>query len=127
MSWLTDLLAEFPALSVAKERLALVEDRLRDAEQKNEELSEENAELKRQLAGFQKTNQFIEIRGVLWKEFDGVVDAIAYCPVCKLAMSEFPPRSDEMLICSKCNFRAPFLPSEADSIAKKIETDLLLL
>jgi hypothetical protein len=125
MGWLGDLLKEYPALSVAKERLALVEERLRLMEAENKKLATENAELKSKLSIHEKASEFIEYKGVLWKEFDGVVDSISYCPDCKLAMSAFPPGSDEMLACSKCNFTAPFPPSQVGPTAKALEIELL--
>lgn len=125
MGWLTDLLKEYPALSVAKERLALFEDRLRIFEAENQELKAENARLKQELSAHQTSSNFIEHTGVLWKQFNGEVEPLPYCPECKLAMSAFPPKSDEMLTCSKCNFTAPFPPSQVDTLAKKLEVDLL--
>lgn len=125
MSLLADLLKEFPALAVAKERLALIEDRLRVAESENEILKAVNAELKIRIAAYEKADPFYEHKGVLWKVFDGVADTIAYCPECKLAMSAFPPGDDEMLICSKCGFTAPFPPSQIGAIAKDLEIALL--
>jgi hypothetical protein len=107
MGWLADLLKEYPALSVAKERLALVEERLRLVESENNKLKAENAELKKRIPILEKASQFIEYKGVLWKQLNGTIDSISYCPECKLAMSAFPPGSDEMLICSKCNFTKP--------------------
>lgn len=133
MGLITDLLKEFPALSVAKERLALIEERLKGAETENKKLKEEIAELKSErdslkekLSLLETENKFIEFKGVLWKVFSGEVDSLAYCPSCKLAMSEFPPACDEMLICSKCNFTAPFKPSKTKSLAKKLEHELLM-
>ncbi len=120
MGWLTDLLKDFPALSVAKERLSLIEEKLKIAEEENLKLRKENELLKSRATQNEKRNQFIEFNGVLWKKFDGKVEAISYCPECELAMSAFPPGSDEMLICSKCNFAAPFNPSEVKIIANKI-------
>lgn len=125
MGWLSDLLKEFPALSVAKERLALVEERLRNIENENKKLISENADLKKQIAAYAKADPFIEYKGVLWIQFNGEVDAISYCPECKLAMSAFPPGSDEMLVCSRCNFTAPFPPSQVEAIAKKLEVELV--
>ena len=132
MGLVTDLLKEFPALSVAKERLALIEERLKGSEAENKKLREEIAGLKRErdslkekLSLLETENKFFEFKGVLWKVFSGKVDSLAYCPSCKLAMSAFPPSSDEMLICSKCNFTAPFKPGETESLAKKLEHELL--
>jgi len=134
MGWLSDLLKEYPALSVARERLALIEDRLKAADEENKKLRTEVAELqsecavlKKQAVSHENAKQFIEFKGVLWKQFDESVDPLPYCPECKLAMSAFPPESDEMLICSKCNFTAPFPPSQIEAMAQKLETALLLV
>ena len=45
MSWLTDLLKDYPALSVAKERLALAEERFRHTEEENKRLKQRLGEL----------------------------------------------------------------------------------
>jgi len=64
---------------------------------------------------------FVERHGVLWKrESSGRYEDLTYCPSCKLAMIEFPPGSNEMLLCSKCNFVAPFRPNELKSILSKL-------
>jgi len=57
-------------------------------------------------------NPFINAQGVLWHRTSSGVEDIAYCPTCRLAMSVFPPGSDEMVACSKCNYIAPFRPSQ---------------
>ena len=46
MGWLTDLLKEYPALAIAKERLALVEERFKSTEAKNQALTEETDKLR---------------------------------------------------------------------------------
>ena len=133
MGWLTDLLKDYPALSVAKERLALMEERLKHAEARSSVLQQENESLRAELTELKKRvpsdlgkNPFFEYSGVLWKESrDGLIDPLAYCPVCKLAMSTFPPRSNDSLICTKCNFAAPFAPSEVKDKALKLEVELL--
>lgn len=133
MGWLSDLIKEYPALSVARERLALVADRLKMAEDENkklkaeiESLRAERNELAKRAAAQEKREHFVEFKGVLWKQNDGSVDPLPYCPTCKLAMSAFPPGSDDNLICSVCNFTAPFPPSQIAAMAKKLETELLL-
>jgi predicted transcriptional regulator len=45
MGWLSDLLKEYPALSVAKERLALAEERFKHIEEENSKLKARVAEL----------------------------------------------------------------------------------
>lgn len=46
MGWLADILKEFPAVSVARERLALVEQKHKDLEKKYNEACEETKRLK---------------------------------------------------------------------------------
>lgn len=46
MGWVSDLLKEYPALSVAKERLALAEARFQELERKHAQLLAENGRLK---------------------------------------------------------------------------------
>ncbi len=127
MGWLNDLLKQYPALSVAKERLALIEEKLKATDAENKKLREENNILRQKVNALRKESQFIEFKGVLWKKSGESIDPLSYCPDCKLAMSEFPPDSDEMLTCSKCNFTAPFKPSQVETLAKKLDTELLLL
>ena len=134
MSWLTDILKEYPALAVARERLALIEERLQVAEQQNErltrELQETRAErdaLKLQINKRNQSLRLLQHRGVCWEVCEGEVEALPYCPECHLAMHEFPPRSDETLVCSKCSYVAPFLPSEIEKVAKSLEARLLSL
>lgn len=63
---------------------------------------------------------FFMANGVLLNRINKGIEEIAYCPSCKLAMSSWPPNSDEMLSCSSCNFLAPFRPSELKNIIKKL-------
>lgn len=133
MGWLGDLLKEYPALSVARERLALIADRLKIAEEENKKLKAEIAELKaeclelrKNTTAQEKVNQFLEFKGAVWKQFDGSVDPLPYCPACKLALSVFPPNSDDNLLCSVCGFTAPFPPSQIKAVAKQLETALIL-
>jgi predicted HTH transcriptional regulator len=55
MGWLTDLIKEYPAIFVAKESLALVEDRFIKIE-------EENKELKRRIAMLEAENKALYAR-----------------------------------------------------------------
>ena len=66
MGWITDLLKEYPALSVAKERLALAQEKYDALEAENKELKNqvetlenENAALKEQLSGLQPKGEGI--------------------------------------------------------------------
>lgn len=128
MGWLTDLLKEYPALSVAKERLSLLQDKMQTIENENVKLKEENRDLKAQvnqlkkdIDKYTKEAVFVEGSGVCFKKkTDGNFEIYAYCPSCKQAMSEFPPQSDEMLLCSKCNYRAPFPPSKLGTVRSQV-------
>src|SRR5437870_28803 len=120
MSWLTDLLKEYPALSVARERLALLEARLDALEAENKKLSAANQEMEQRLSEQHAAAQFSECGGVFWKRgADGGYQEFPFCPSCQQVLSPFPPGSDETLICSKCDFIAPFLPSEVSSMRGK--------
>jgi hypothetical protein len=63
----------------------------------------------------------IRAHGVLWNKSATGIEAIAYCPKCRLAMSVFPPGSNEMIACSQCNFIAPFRPGEIGKIVENIK------
>lgn len=69
----------------------------------------------------QQSPQFVSAHGVLWKRTSSGIEPLAYCPECLLAMSSWPPESDELLICSKCDFTAPFKPSEVKSKSQFIK------
>ncbi len=131
MGFLSELLKDFPALAVAKERIALFEERLKLTEEENGRLKSdnsrliaENAALKVRLEQQQASAQFAESHGVLWKSRNGNVERIAYCPICRVAMSEFPPGTNELLVCSKCDFQAPFRPKQTAEIAESVSNEL---
>ncbi len=66
-------------------------------------------------------SELVEAHGVLWRRIPEGVERIAYCPSCRLAMSVFPPGSNEMILCSKCKFVAPFRPEELIGNAKSVQ------
>jgi hypothetical protein len=106
--WLKDV----PTLAVAKERLALAQDEVRRLEGEVQRLREENLRLLARVESIRPA-KFLEAHGVLWKrDPSGRIEPIAYCPKCELALSAFPPGSNEMLLCSSCDFTAPFRPKE---------------
>jgi hypothetical protein len=120
MGKITDWLKEAPTLAVAHERLALAETKLADLEKENEKLRKENLAL---FARLQESPQraYTEAHGVLWKRTaSGGHEALAYCPTCKLALATFPPGSNEMLVCSKCDWQAPFRPNEIKGLLKSL-------
>jgi hypothetical protein len=120
MGWFSDILKEYPALAGEIERLRLME-------AENKKRQRENAALRNERKAEQKPEQFREFKGALWRERNGTVDTIAYCPSCEFAMTVFPPGSNEMIVCSKCNFIAPFQPGEIETLARAVETELLSL
>lgn len=67
MGWLSDLLKEYPALSVAKERLALAEDRFKHTE-------EENTKLKARILQLEVENE--NIKSQLPNDTTGTLDEI---------------------------------------------------
>ncbi len=84
MGWLSDLLKDYPALTVARERLALEETKRADLETENARLREENSRLQHEnesLRGQVPTLEFVESRGALFKrKRDGSFEPIAFCP-----------------------------------------------
>ena len=127
MGWIFDLLKDIPLTPILKERLALAEDRVKNLEEENKKLKDENKilsntnkELQEKIKSQDVTASFVEDSGVLFKlKSDGNSEQYAYCPICKQAMSEFPPRSGEMLVCARCTFTAPFSPRELNSVRSK--------
>jgi len=128
MSWLSDLLKDYPSLSVAKERLKLLQDKMQLLEEENAKLKAENDALKKSNTDLQKQviknkaeENFIEDSGVLFKKKqDGNFEKYAYCPKCRQAMAEFPPRGGDMLVCAACTFTAPFHPKELNGIRNRV-------
>lgn len=118
MAWLTDLLKEYPALEVARERIALAEARFAAMEAENRTLKEDLAILKGENTALRRqvpSSEFVEARGALFKQkATGQFEPIAYCPECRRALSTIdnyiPPS------CSKCRFMAPFRQDEIPKI-----------
>jgi hypothetical protein len=112
MEWLTDLLKEYPALEVARERIVAAETQIAAMESENFRLRGENARLKERLSALARSipRDFVEARGVLFKRTDGGFEPDAYCPDCIRALSLDEARS--RWVCSKCGFIAPFALSD---------------
>jgi hypothetical protein len=127
MNWLDDILKEFPAIAVAKERLEYWQKRYDEFERENavlrgenDRLKRENAEMHGQIEGQLHTAGFIEAEGVLWRRKpNGEYEKNPYCPICKLAMTPSPPMLPTLLSCIRCSFAAPFRP---DNLQKIIST-----
>ena len=124
MNWITDLLKEYPALSVARERLEFAQDRISWLETENQTLREQNAalevdlkKLNAQLTSLDVSAQYVEYEGVLWKrKGDEGFEKFAYCPTCRLPMSDFAG----LLVCKKCNWEAPFDPVAVQTIHSQL-------
>ncbi|MFT4582211.1 MAG: hypothetical protein ACI915_000040 [Gammaproteobacteria bacterium] len=117
MGWLSDLLKEYPALSVETERLALME-----AENKKQKM--EDGALQNERHAEQKRQRFREFKGVLWTEHNGKIDPTVYCPYCEFAMAVILSGTSEMIVCSKCNFIASFQAKEIENLTRSLETEL---
>lgn len=123
MGWLSDLLKDYPALAVARERLALKETQYTVLQSENTTLKDEVARLKAENATLRKqipTDDFVESLGVLFKrKSDGTFENIAYCPDCRRPLSTIynsvPPR------CSKCHFNAPFRRNDIPGIIGELQ------
>ena len=108
---------------------------MRDIEAEVKRLREENARLKEELEQFRKQespanppsassddyDEFIEEAGVLWKRsVDGRLEALAYCPTCRLVLLPVPSDHPTKLVCTRCKFEAPFSPDEIGGVAARI-------
>ncbi len=99
---------------MAKEKLAKIKSEKEMLKRENAELKKKNTELFYRLS---KKEQFIENNGVLFKKkADGNFEPCAFYPTYKMALVEFPPRSDENHVCSKCNYIASFRPRQLNNI-----------
>lgn len=133
MSWLTDLLKDYPAVAVAMERVAPVEERLRLAEADDGKLRADAAELRkdldaarRGLGAQQKLETIVDDAGAPWKP-DGAGTPVPYRPRCQAAVAvRVAPGSSAhfqmtaKVYCSACNYVAPFKPNEIDAIAARV-------
>jgi len=64
---------------------------------------------------------FIESSGVLWKfNKQRDLEPFPYCISCKLVMSQFA----DLMLCSKCNFQAPFKHSETKAFFEKAKKEV---
>ena len=118
MTWLEDLLKEYPELSAAREKLAALEAKFSDLENENNVLKQEAEQLRRELAkaaapSVEGASGFIEASGVLWKsKRGGGYENVPYCPTCKSALADY----SGSLLCLKCNWQAPIKSFEAPKV-----------
>jgi hypothetical protein len=110
MGWLTDLLKDYPALSVAKERLALKEEQCNELKAKIVELQAQVDELTKeleaaraQIGAFQVPEDFTPHDGVLWKkQSSGGYEDTPYCEKCKTSLNpSFKNRDFAIYSCAK--------------------------
>lgn len=109
MGWLSDLLKDYPALSVAKERLALVQERYNQTEEENRRLkekvktlSEQNSQLRTQLEALAASpgpaaleDIEIEILKLLSKYSDGI-PAVAIAQELRISPTKAEYYTDRM-------------------------------
>jgi hypothetical protein len=131
LNFVADLLKEYPALAVAKERLALFEDHLKEAEADKAELEkevarlrEDNAALRGQIVTQNAASRFTEHSSAFWKrDRDGRYEAIAYCPKCQLGMEQIKHGNvADKVVCSLCKFTAPFKTYRVAMIAAELNS-----
>ena len=122
MNWLDDLLKEYPMLSIAREKLAVIEAKYADLENENKLLKREIEHLGSNTATAGATtvkgasvfeSAFVEASGVLWKnKRGGGYENVPYCPTCKSALADY----SGSLLCLKCNWQAPIKSFEAPKV-----------
>ena len=115
MGWFSDILREYPAFLNETERLAAL-----DAE--NQKRKKGNAKRQSGRGAEQKPQQFMEFEGALWRERDGRIDTTIYCTCCKKVMVVIGRGTNESVVCSECNYVAPFQPAEIEKLARLLES-----
>jgi len=124
MGWLEDLVKEYPDLLSAKYKLIVVDERLKYLEKEVKLLQDEIARVKMENSMLRthpvlvlESGSYVKERGVLWKKTpSGYFEDVPFCPTCIFPLVSFPPGSDDMLTCPKCNFLALFRPSQVHNI-----------
>jgi len=99
-----------PEFAEVKEKLRLSETKIDELEAENKKLREEIAALR---AADEKSNEFAEASGVLWKrKRSGGYESVPYCPTCKSTLADY----SGSLLCLKCNWQAPIKSFEAPKV-----------
>ena len=113
MELILDRFKEFPLLTIARKQMKEGGKRPDRANKKKDPLPENrkppisNKENHREKAQERPKDIFVRAKGFLWKRLpSGRFQEKPYCPSCKLELIAFPPGSDNMLACPKCNFIA---------------------
>jgi len=114
MSWIDDLLREYPSFERAREKLDAIDAHYGDMERKIFQLQKENKKLQRDLSALQTVQPgFIDASGVLWKsKLGGGIESVPYCPTCKSPLSDV----SGSLLCLKCNWQAPLKSFEVPKV-----------
>jgi hypothetical protein len=133
MSWITGK-PEKDELAAAelKARVAELESSHNSLKAENERLAKENRSLRDRVAmmergraqmGVPTAAHFIEGHGVLWQQAaDGRIEAICYCPTCKLVMTPLPSGYPEEVVCTSCKYKAPFHPEKLADVAHEVRS-----
>ena len=117
MGWFSDIVRAYPEFVQETERLAALDaENIKRKKENSASRTERLAELNQQ--------QFVAFNGMLWMQRDGKVDAAAYCPSCKIVLAVGPHDSNENIVCSRCDFIAPFQLDEIEKFARSLEAEL---
>ncbi len=131
MSWITgkpdkdeNLAAELQArateLEASRAELKAENSRL---VKENRELTDRVSMMERGRAqmGVPTAAHFVDGNGVLWQQAaDGRIEAVCYCPTCKLVMTPLPSGYPEEMVCTSCKYIAPFHPEKLAEAAQAV-------
>ena len=120
MSWVDELLREFPSFEGAREKLSAIEAHGGAMEKRIWQLQNENEKLRQDVAALQSQAKesaaqpgFVDASGVLWKgKTGGGFESVPYCPTCKSPLSDV----SGSLLCLKCNWQAPLKSFEVPKV-----------
>ena len=108
-----------------------MEDRTKKLEEEIRRLQEENDSLRAEVHQWEDGGQpfvpditddygeFVSNHGVLWtRAADGGLEKVVYCPECRLVLLPLPSDNPSRLVCTGCQFKAPFGPAEIERISE---------
>jgi hypothetical protein len=104
MGLITDIIKGLPISAVLEDKLKEAEKRYERLETDNRQLREENFTLQKRINELTKSDDYVEVEGLLWKrKVGGGFEGKPRCPICPNhpVLFDFPPRVHWN--CSKCN------------------------
>lgn len=117
----TDLATAREEIEQLRQTLDLAHEEASTREREIRELKATIRRLEIRLGEMKLGGAFVESHTVLWKRgAGGQVEPLAYCPTCKLVMTPLPSGYPEYIVCTNCQFRAPFHPEELPAIMKEL-------